>query len=293
MCGLCSLCSAPDAEVLPPARPSSGWWQLPRKGTFSSRRCPRELFAHHEDWEKDCGRPHSAHQWRGVRGTPAVPVSTSEEVNWLSSDAAGAIGGRWTPPSSAHCSRPIIDPEQTVATGRALHPPRGHSGRRGTWCPAPRAEWEALRASLKPLLAEIEEARRQQGNGLYAEGALGQTQTERAVGLLTAFQDRLAAVQMLDPAMGSGNFLYVTVPLAGPGSRGRETHFSHRDRECAARAQGQPDKCWEWKSTRMPTKSRAWCCGSGTSSGCVNTTSPSKSLLCWTGCGPAASGRGV
>ncbi|CAM3539592.1 Type II restriction/modification system, DNA methylase subunit YeeA [Deinococcus saxicola] len=76
-----------------------------------------------------------------------------------------------------------------------------------------RAEWEALRASLKPLMAEIEQAHQQHGSGLYAEGALGQTQTEKAVSRLTAFQDRLAAVQVLDPAMGSGNFLYVTMRL--------------------------------------------------------------------------------
>lgn len=75
-----------------------------------------------------------------------------------------------------------------------------------------RAEWEALRGNLKPLMAEIETAH-QQGGGLYADGALGQAQMDVAVGLLVTFQDRLAAVQVLDPAMGSGNFLYVTMRL--------------------------------------------------------------------------------
>ena len=76
-----------------------------------------------------------------------------------------------------------------------------------------RAEWEALRQSLKPLLAEIEQARAQHGGGLYAEGGLGQSQQDEAVGRLMAFQDRLASVKVLDPAMGSGNFLYVTMRL--------------------------------------------------------------------------------
>ncbi|WP_135230471.1 class I SAM-dependent DNA methyltransferase [Deinococcus fonticola] len=76
-----------------------------------------------------------------------------------------------------------------------------------------REEWEALRQSLKPILAEIEQARAQHSGGLYVEGGLGQTQQDEAVSLLTAFQDRLARVKVLDPAMGSGNFLYVTMRL--------------------------------------------------------------------------------
>lgn len=76
-----------------------------------------------------------------------------------------------------------------------------------------RDEWEALRRSLGPLMAEIEQAYQQHRGGLYAEGGLGQSQQEQAVRQLTAFQDRLAAVRVLDPAMGSGNFLYVTMRL--------------------------------------------------------------------------------
>lgn len=77
-----------------------------------------------------------------------------------------------------------------------------------------RAEWEALRAALQPLMEEIEEARRTTGDGgLYADGGLGQAQVDEAVARLSTFQDRLAAVTVLDPAMGSGNFLYVTMRL--------------------------------------------------------------------------------
>ncbi len=77
-----------------------------------------------------------------------------------------------------------------------------------------RAEWEALRTALQPLMEEIEEARRTTGDGgLYAEGGLGQAQVDEALARLKVFQDRLAAVTVMDPAMGSGNFLYVTMRL--------------------------------------------------------------------------------
>jgi hypothetical protein len=75
-----------------------------------------------------------------------------------------------------------------------------------------RAEWDTLRAELAPLIDEIEQARAKGGN-LYTVGGLGQSQQEEAVGRLRAFQQRLAAVTVLDPAMGSGNFLYVTLRL--------------------------------------------------------------------------------
>ncbi len=76
-----------------------------------------------------------------------------------------------------------------------------------------RLEWEALRTELQPLLHEIELAHQQQGGGLYADGGLGEASTIHAAGRLRDFQRRLANVTVLDPAMGSGNFLYVTLRL--------------------------------------------------------------------------------
>ncbi|WP_161881486.1 class I SAM-dependent DNA methyltransferase [Deinococcus alpinitundrae] len=75
-----------------------------------------------------------------------------------------------------------------------------------------RAEWDALRQELVPLIQEVEEARRK-GGGLFVEDGLGQTQIDEAVSRLRAFQARLARVTVLDAAMGSGNFLYVTLRL--------------------------------------------------------------------------------
>lgn len=76
-----------------------------------------------------------------------------------------------------------------------------------------RAEWEAIRSDIGPLLAEIDEAHAQRGGDLYAQAGLGQAQMEEALGKLSDFQNRLALVTVLDPAMGSGNFLYVTLRL--------------------------------------------------------------------------------
>ncbi|MGO8927209.1 MAG: class I SAM-dependent DNA methyltransferase [Limisphaerales bacterium] len=57
-----------------------------------------------------------------------------------------------------------------------------------------RREWEAVRAKAEPLLA--------------VSRRLSRTQGEK---LVVAFLERLKAVRVLDPAGGSGNFLYVTL----------------------------------------------------------------------------------
>src|SRR5664279_5915772 len=57
-----------------------------------------------------------------------------------------------------------------------------------------RREWAAVRAKAQPLLA--------------VSRRLSRTQGEK---LVVAFLERLKAVRVLDPAGGSGNFLYVTL----------------------------------------------------------------------------------
>lgn len=77
-----------------------------------------------------------------------------------------------------------------------------------------RAEWEALRTELAPTIAEMERERaRGQGAGLFGEGTLWEGLRDGAVGRLRAFQERLAQVTVLDPACGSGNFLYTALRL--------------------------------------------------------------------------------
>jgi hypothetical protein len=77
-----------------------------------------------------------------------------------------------------------------------------------------RAEWEALRSELAPSIAQVEEDRAaSQGAGLFGVGTLWQPILDAAVGKLRDFQTRLAAVTVLDPACGSGNFLYTALRL--------------------------------------------------------------------------------
>ena len=73
-----------------------------------------------------------------------------------------------------------------------------------------RAEWEALRSRLAPLM-ELAEAAEAARAGLWDNAEV----QERAdvVTALRAFQDRLAGVTVLDPACGSGNFLYTALRL--------------------------------------------------------------------------------
>ena len=69
---------------------------------------------------------------------------------------------------------------------------------------------------MKPLRAEWEEVREEAQPCLDWESQHGQERDrlrERLHALLSEFQDRLAAMTVLDPACGSGNFLYVSLAL--------------------------------------------------------------------------------
>jgi type II restriction/modification system DNA methylase subunit YeeA len=81
-----------------------------------------------------------------------------------------------------------------------------------------KGEWEALRAELSPIIGEVEQERKAShgkggGAGLFGEGTLWQPKLDEAAGRLKGFQKRLAGVTVLDPACGSGNFLYTALRL--------------------------------------------------------------------------------
>ena len=74
-----------------------------------------------------------------------------------------------------------------------------------------RREWEETRAAIEKLL-EAEQG----ANDVVATAGgvvLRQAQDERARVRLEAFRQRLASVRVLDPACGSGNFLYIALRL--------------------------------------------------------------------------------
>ena len=58
---------------------------------------------------------------------------------------------------------------------------------------------------MKPLRSEWEDVRQE------AEALVGQSERDGALTRLKAFQQRLAGVTVLDPACGSGNFLYIAL----------------------------------------------------------------------------------
>lgn len=73
-----------------------------------------------------------------------------------------------------------------------------------------RREWTAIRAQLTPFLEE-QSHKEPPETGLFTERRQDSDLTSGASAVLEAFRARLAAVTVLDPAMGSGNFLYVTM----------------------------------------------------------------------------------
>ena len=65
-----------------------------------------------------------------------------------------------------------------------------------------RAEWERAKADARPYL-----------DWMSREYEDGDTRRDKLQAILSKFQDRLAGVKVLDPACGSGNFLYVSLAL--------------------------------------------------------------------------------
>jgi hypothetical protein len=92
-----------------------------------------------------------------------------------------------------------LDPKERHALG-AHFTPRGYVERlvRPTIEEPLRAEWDIVRAHVHQLLTAAKE---------------GKTARKKAIAALHTFHRRLCAVSVLDPACGTGNFLYVTLDL--------------------------------------------------------------------------------
>ncbi|HYE63528.1 MAG TPA: DNA methyltransferase [Phycisphaerales bacterium] len=75
-----------------------------------------------------------------------------------------------------------------------------------------RREWDAVRTECEELAAQrVEAARREQKKAQKKGDVKSSTLTGRIEKRLRAFVDRLSGVRVLDPACGSGNFLYVAI----------------------------------------------------------------------------------
>ncbi|HYE60704.1 MAG TPA: DNA methyltransferase [Phycisphaerales bacterium] len=75
-----------------------------------------------------------------------------------------------------------------------------------------RREWDAVRTECEELAAQRAEAARREYRKAQKKGDVkASTLTSRIEKKLRAFVDRLSGVRVLDPACGSGNFLYVAI----------------------------------------------------------------------------------
>jgi type II restriction/modification system DNA methylase subunit YeeA len=72
-----------------------------------------------------------------------------------------------------------------------------------------RREWAEVRNDCDKLWTDFQQARRANGKGKKSAAKLRDAFEKRLVG----FGDRIAEVKVLDPACGSGNFLYVAINL--------------------------------------------------------------------------------
>jgi len=72
-----------------------------------------------------------------------------------------------------------------------------------------RQEWAALLEKIASLVPDVIVTRK--GESLFRP--VDESRTQEAQTLVDAFLDRLRAIRVLDPACGSGNFLYVTLRL--------------------------------------------------------------------------------
>jgi hypothetical protein len=75
-----------------------------------------------------------------------------------------------------------------------------------------RREWEAVKGDCERLMANVRAHRERQASaGRLLKKAPKTTARSKIDDLLLDFQHRLASVRILDPACGSGNFLYVAI----------------------------------------------------------------------------------
>ena len=172
--------------------------------------------------------------------------SSSTATGWACWSApAGWTGAASSRPSSARCSSAASTPASARSWG-ALHQPRRHSADRGAGADGPAAPPLGRGAGAGP---------RRWRTARDAAAGGQRTTAEQRARLLAGFAGRSRRVRVLDPACGSGNFLYVALkqlldlekeviavrrathgltgffPTGGPGAAAR-----HRDQRLRPRA---------------------------------------------------------
>lgn len=106
----------------------------------------------------------------------------------------------------------IIDPDKRAQAGAHYTPPPDiHDVIAPVILDPLRQEWDALRAEIDPSMRVRLEQERGSVQGELYQSAASEPEREAAISKLEAFLDRLGKIRVLDPACGSGNFLYLTM----------------------------------------------------------------------------------
>ena len=106
----------------------------------------------------------------------------------------------------------IIDPDKRAQAGAHYTPPSDiHDVIEPVILAPLRHEWNVIRAEIDPLMrASLGQENRSVQGELY-QAVEGESEREDAVSKLEMLLDRLSKIRVLDPACGSGNFLYLTM----------------------------------------------------------------------------------
>ena len=106
----------------------------------------------------------------------------------------------------------IIDPEKRAQAGAHYTPPRDiYDVIEPVILEPLQQEWDSLRAEIDPLMrAHLEQESGGIQGDLY-QPVGGEPEREAAISKIEAFLGRLGEIRVLDPACGSGNFLYLTM----------------------------------------------------------------------------------
>jgi type II restriction/modification system DNA methylase subunit YeeA len=143
-----------------------------------------------------------------------APDLNGREVNYLL-EAARQDWQEVSPAIFGTLFERIIDPAKRAQIGAHYTPPLDILDVIEPVILEPlRTEWETVRSEIEPLIkaAQVEDDAAQ-ATIFNAENATKKAAREQAKTKLEAFQNRVASVTVLDPAMGSGNFLYMTLRM--------------------------------------------------------------------------------
>jgi N-6 DNA Methylase len=146
-----------------------------------------------------------------VFSNPEAPDLGLSEISFL----AGAASQDWTavePSIFGTLFERVIDPNKRAQIGAHYTPPSDILDVIEPVIFEPLfKEWETLRSELEPLTKQFFREHSQASQANLYDTPMGASAKHEAITKLETFLERLSKVKVLDPACGSGNFLYMTM----------------------------------------------------------------------------------